>query len=172
MTSPQGIPALGDSLSNLYVASVLKNLGLLLIDKSPEEIEELSRRGPETVAQDESSLVEGDNQVKGRKMSRKDANAELRRLRDVDSSIRRVFIHKSSLAAVSPATAGTEEVGGDEDAVIEGDRISKYYKVGDCLAAVRVIGYNLVEGWSLGSNLKSVVDRYTLTSQVQYLSGV
>ena len=40
-----------------------------------------------------------------------------------------------------------------DSAVINPDSIAKVYKVGDVIRSLRVLGYNLVEGWALGSNI-------------------
>jgi hypothetical protein len=45
-----------------------------------------------------------------------------------------------------------------DSAVINPDSIAKVYKVGDVIRSLRVLGYNLVEGWALGSNIQKVVE--------------
>lgn len=45
-----------------------------------------------------------------------------------------------------------------DDQVIVPENISKVYKVGDKIATVRILGYSLVDGWALGTNIQKVVE--------------
>ena len=41
--------------------------------------------------------------------------------------------------------------------MIDPEKISKVYKLGSEVEAVKIVGYQLVDGWASGSNLRSAV---------------
>ena len=114
MTSPT-LPALGDTVSDLKVVAVLKNLGILLTNSS--ETAEAAIVAEEVVAEEgweEGVLGEKDAAAPSGK--KKAAAAALRKAKEADLAVLKVFIHKSSLAK-SPSFLATEEKDDSDDKV-------------------------------------------------------
>eukprot|EP01036_Dinobryon_divergens_P026442 gene26442-35097_t len=156
MTAPT-LPALGDTVSDLKVVAVIKNLGVLLTNSS--ETSEAAIVTEEVVAEGEEKVAEkGDAAQSGKK---KAAAAAYRKAKEADLAVLKVFIHKSSLAKSPSFDAAEDE---KDDTVISPESIAKVYKVGDVVNSLRVLGYNLVEGWALGSNIQKVVEGNVLHS--------
>lgn len=140
MRAPKNLPDRGALVTDLSVLTVDKRVGVVLS----------TRQGDDGQTSDlESVDGMGDNEG-GRPLSKKEKMAKLSRLRDKHEAVLGVFVHRSSLAAIPE---GAEE-GPGRDTVISSEKIDKVYR-GLTDMQVRVIGYHLVEGWAVASNLKS-----------------
>ena len=127
----------GDIIEDLTILSVQKTAGVLL-SRHAVSVEE-------DAAQSEGADAGGSKK-------RKALAAAQKQQREKDEEVLGVFISKGSLAASLDAE---EELSTE---VIEPERITKVYKVGGTIASVRVKGYNLVEGWAIGTNMADVVE--------------
>lgn len=100
------LPALGDTVSDLKVVAVIKNLGVLLTNSS--ETSEAAIVTEEVVAEgegEEKVAEKGDAAQSGKK---KAAAAAYRKAKEADLAVLKVFIHKSSLAK-SPSFDAAED---------------------------------------------------------------
>ncbi|CAM9169417.1 unnamed protein product [Ectocarpus fasciculatus] len=141
MRAPRNLPDRGALVTDLSVLTTDKKVGVILSTRSASE-------------DGHSDADLSDNDDDGRPVSRKEKAAKLAKLRDRHESVLGVFVHRSSLAAVPE---GAEEESGSSngrDTVIATEKVDKVYR-GLSDVQVRVIGYHLVEGWAVASNLKS-----------------
>jgi len=136
MRGPRNLPALGDVVENLTILTVQKTAGVLMTRNA---------------AADGAMDVDEEEETKA-STKKKAIDAALKAQRDKDEEVVAVFVGKNSLAASLDA----EEQASAEN--IEFDKIPKVYKVGGEIASVRVKGYNLVEGWAIGTNMTDFVE--------------
>jgi rRNA biogenesis protein RRP5 len=80
-----------------------------------------------------------------------------------------VFIHKSSLSDPSLVNDATSKHDRNKDSIIDSSRLTKVYRIGRVVEKVRIIGYFLVEGWALASNVSHLMEENSILhwSQVQ-----
>jgi ribosomal protein S1 len=144
---------LGDVVEDLTVLTVQKGAGVLLARTA-----DLDRLDPAAAPQ---ATEDDEDGKEGSKKKRALAQAQ-KQQRERDEEVLGVFVSKSSLAAsLDPEEQASAEV-------IEIDRIPKVYKVGGKVPSVKVKGYNLVEGWAIGTNITDVVEgEVAHTSDVQ-----
>lgn len=104
------LPALGETVSDLKVVAVYKNLGVLLANIS-ETVESTSV--VEDAAEKAEEGGEGEASVTAQSGKKKSAAAALRLAKKADLAVVKVFIHKSSLAK-SPSFESAEDDKTDE----------------------------------------------------------
>ena len=100
------VPALGETVSDLKVVAVYKNLGVLLANisetvESTSVVEDAAEEGGEDGAAGETSVT-------AQSGKKKSAAAALRLAKKADLAVVKVFIHKSSLAK-SPSFESAED---------------------------------------------------------------
>ena len=80
-----------------------------------------------------------------------------------------IFIHKSSLSDPSLVNDTTSKRDHNKYRIIDSSRLTKVYRVGRIVEKVRIVGYFLVEGWALASNVSHLMDDNSILhwSQVQ-----
>lgn len=143
MRPPLHLPDRGALLTGLSVVATDRKLGIVL-----------SSRTAATEVSDVES--DGDMEEDGdrRPMSKKEKAARLAALRGKHEAVLGVFVHRSSLAAVPEGAEDTANNSKDRDTVIASEKLDKVYR-GLSDVQVRVIGYHLVEGWAVATNLRS-----------------
>ena len=99
------LPALGETVSDLKVVAVYKNLGVLLANIS-ETVESTSV--VEDAAEKAEEGGEGEASLTAQSGKKKSAAAALRLAKKADLAVVKVFIHKSSLAK-SPSFESAED---------------------------------------------------------------
>ena len=99
------VPALGETVSDLKVVAVYKNLGVLLANIS-ETVESTSV--VEDAAEKAEEGGEGEASLTAQSGKKKSAAAALRLAKKADLAVVKVFIHKSSLAK-SPSFESDED---------------------------------------------------------------
>jgi polyribonucleotide nucleotidyltransferase len=156
------LPALGSVLEGLTVKSASKKQGVLL-SIGHEEAESaiavmsvVSRVGKK----DDDDEEEG-GKVKGAaRLNKKMQAADTKRRREIDESVVGVFIHKSALADL---TIDAEEVpvkgkkGKKQSLAVSEDDLEKQYRVGEDVNTVKIVGYHLVEGFAVATNMDAVI---------------
>lgn len=181
----KNLPALGSLVEGLSVANVLKKVGVVLTDATVAASAEEDGSG--------AAVVEGEEP---KKKSKKDIAEAEKRKKEQDEAVLGCFISRHSLSATGPsqaedtdddATAADDEDDDEEadkarrskakrkaaeaqlDEKINVDGIPRVYKLGASVSAVKVLGYNLVEGWFVGTNLTDslTVGQVTHSSDVQ-----
>jgi ribosomal protein S1 len=156
MRAPKNLPERGSLLTNISVRVMNKKIGVLLTSTDADSYED---------EEEEEADEEGDGEGKDgdeeprKRISKKKKRAEAeRKRRDRDEAVQGVFIHRSSLAQVPSNPEGVEtedaKTAQGRDTSVETEQMEKTYPVGMEMSA-RVIGYHLVEGWAVASNMKS-----------------
>jgi ribosomal protein S1 len=145
MRAPRGLPDRGALVTGLNVISTDKKVGILLSTRAAAGAEEDDE-------EDGGNLSDTDES--GRPLSKKDKAEQLAKVRAKHESVLGVFVHRSSLAAVPEGGAEASGSKNGRDTVIASEKVDRVYR-GLSDVQVRVIGYHLVEGWAVASNLKS-----------------
>ena len=106
MTAPT-LPALGGTVSDLKVVAVIKNLGVLLTNSS-ETSDDAAIVTEEVVAEGQGEERVGEKGEAAQSGKKKAAAAALRKAKEADLAVLKVFIHKTSLAK-SPSFDAAED---------------------------------------------------------------
>ena len=174
LRAPANLPELGSTLNNLDIKCVAKKQGVLLSLGGLEaaDAEAILTSGIIVSKAADNGSAEG--RVKGAaRLDKKMLAADAKRRKEINESVLGVFIHKSALAnrKTDPATAegdsGVVAKGSAATAQVSETDIEKQYKVGEQVELVKVIGYHLVEGMSVGTNVTA-----TITSEVLHWSKI
>ena len=147
------LPALGDTLSNLAVVNVLKHQGVLLSDNSASSDSNEGATIP--IAGGEEDEEGASNKKKKTKKLSEEA-----RQREVDGAKSGVYIHRSALfmTEVSPDGVTSSRLVGRDS------RLELLFKAGAEVGPVRIKGYYLVEGWTVGSNSETFLSQAVIHS--------
>ena len=156
MKPPKHLPERGSMVSSLSVISTDKKVGILLSD-SP--------------ASDQNDSPSLDEEEPFESLSKKEKAAHMEKLKSKFESVLGVLVHRSSLAAVPEVRADGSTVDPGRDVVISSDKIDKVYsRLRD--VQVRVIGYHMVEGVVVASNLHSYMHSEVVHSSQLYAGQV
>eukprot|EP01038_Epipyxis_sp_PR26KG_P005669 gene5669-7826_t len=143
-------PQLGSFINNLEVLQVNSNGNNVLLTPLVDKVSE--KDDDQTL-----KIVDEDNNPIDTKRA---IIQEIKRKRKEDESVLSILVSKqnlSSLVDVSSIVASDPS----EDYYIESDAISKLYSPHKVLPCIKVIGYSLVDGYVVGSNLPNLI-RYQI----------
>ena len=163
---PSGLPALGTILEQLTIKASSKKQGVLLSKGDLEAQDASLAMAVSSRVLDKDTEEGAGGKVKGAaRLDKKLAAADAKRKREINESVLGVFMHKSAIANLDTAESendDTVEKGkgkGKKSKLIcvSEQHLEKQYRVGETIEVVRVLGYHLVEGFAVGTNIDAIV---------------
>lgn len=165
-----GLPALGSILGQLTVKASSKKQGVLLSKGDLEAHDATLAMAIISRVGDKDTGEEGDGKVKGAaRLDKKMMAADAKRRREINESVLGVFIHKSALANLGSAESADNNTSSakgkgktSKSLCVSEENLEKQYRVGESVEIARVVGYHLVEGFAVATNIGALVDSKVL----------